>query len=551
MKATTKDLKDVHCCESDHSGQRELRCTTTFYDSFDKGVFRPSYDRTFVESGLIEGRPLLTKLLEKDHATSWSDLTTTAVNRIMETRQVSEAISPEVIRVDLSCPNDYNGNFIKKFHEKWIRFQQEDHDPLVSVAIPTVICRVPGTGVGSKKGRMISKILMGDGRNIVLEIMFPLELNLNRDNETFERYSQAKLPTRFAEYFHKPNFMVCGDDIITDIYDIWNYLSQLTGKVVEPPAILDSVETWIESGLWTAKDISGELINFYLTGAVVCQLDPVDEFASYHRSFENVPCVVKQFLLDKLVCVRNCSLGFLLILVPQLFPDTRQVIDKSGLSLKESLMIITSAIEQNFTFMPKFNSIIDIMRHEENWLKSECTPKGCLDEFHKMMLGKKTRYFDSRWGVISVKRASEDDTGESVKKPRQVLADEAYVDSLLEGSSDEEGTAKDKDDLDGNAGVINTDEFITLASMKEAYPELNQEQNMLSWIEKNQEQAVKLLQRSNKEGLNYGLPTFSFGKRKFAQFFQRVLTKLGHTANFIHSRKVTPAPAIVRTVKNI
>ena len=154
------------------------------------------------------------------------------------------------------------------------------------MAIPTVICRVPGRGVGSKNGKMI---LMGNGRNIVLEIMFPLELDLNRDNAKFERYSKAELPTRFAEYFDDPHFMLCGDDIISDIYDIWKYLSQLTGKEVKPPAILDSAESWIESGFWTAKDISGELIKFCPTGAVVSQLDPVEEFASYHKANKMYP----------------------------------------------------------------------------------------------------------------------------------------------------------------------------------------------------------------------------------------------------------------------
>ena len=62
--------------------------------------------------------------------------------------------------------------------------------------------------------------------------------------------------------------------------------------------------------------------------------------------------------------------------------------------------------------------------------------------------------------------------------------------------------------------------------MKESYPELKQERTLLTWIEKNQAQAVRLLQHSNKEGMNYGLPTFSFGKGKHAQFFQQALTKL-------------------------
>ena len=390
---------------------------------------------------------------------------------------------------------------------------------------------------------------MGDGKNIVLEIMFPLELNLNRDNEKFERYSKAELPTRFAEYFDDPHFMLCGDDIITDIFDVWNYLSQLSGKEVKPPAILDSAESWIESGLWTAKDISGELINFCLTGAVVCQLDPVEEFASYHRAFKNVPCVVKQFLLDKLVSIRNCTLGFLLMMVPQLFPDSEQVMDRSGLPLKESLMIITSKLESDFSYMPKDNGILGIMKPELNWLKSGCTPKGCLGEFHRLMNGKRTRYFDSRWGSIPGKRVAEGARNAVEKKSKPSAEDEAFVDSLLDGSFDNPDN-HDATNEKPEGYEINTDGFITLSAMKESYPELKQEKVLLTWIERNQPQAVKLLQRSNKEGMNYGLPTFSFGKRKHAQFFQRALTKLGHEANFIHSRKLTPAPAIERTIKN-
>ncbi len=75
---------------------------------------------------------------------------------------------------------------------------------------------------------------------------------------------------------------------------------------MKPPRMLDIEEMWKESGLRAAKDITVPLIN-YLTGAVMC-LSELD-FNSCHRSLDNVPEVVRQFPLDKLMAIRNCMLA--------------------------------------------------------------------------------------------------------------------------------------------------------------------------------------------------------------------------------------------------
>ncbi len=91
---------------------------------------------------------------------------------------------------------------------------------------------------------------------------------------------------------------------------------------MKPPRMLDIEEMWQESGLWAAKDITVPLINFYLTGAVMCLSE----------------------LFKKLYAGNSY-----LLYIPQMFPDIQKVEDCSKLSICDDLRVITATAEASFT----------------------------------------------------------------------------------------------------------------------------------------------------------------------------------------------------------
>ena len=94
-----------------------------------------------------------------------------------------------------------------------------------------------------------------------------------------------------------------------------------------------------------------------------------------------------------------------------------------------------------------------------------------------------------------------------------------------------------------------TDEYITLKAMIRANPHLADETSLKEWIRHNREQALKLLRRYNKEGMNPGLKRFAFDKIQ-SQTVPGTLAEVGFIANYIHHKMLRPALAMRILVKN-
>lgn len=535
LQLSTGVLKNLHCCMDNHNGVQHLSCATTFFECFEDGVFAPNSYRNFVEENLINKKTLLEQVLEDKNAGEWVEIIGDVAEKIVATRQVESDCTPEITRIDMSRPSKDHGDMIARFFARWSQLQRQHYNCLVSTTIPTIVCKVPGMGVGSNNGRMISKILMGDGHHLVLEIMLPLELNLSRDNsDSFERLAGAELPRELADQLDNIDFILCGQEITVDIVEVWNYIQHMVGVEIKPPRTINIEELWQESGLWAAKDISIPLINFYLTGAVMCQSTAVEEFSSYHRSLDNVPPVVKQYLLDKLVAIRNCMLGFQICFIPQMFPDVSEVREYSNLCIQDALRIISSAIEVNFTYVVPDNEILNIATDEPYFFNQQEVQRGCLLEFSLLDLDTYGKYTGGlKWGK-----------GPSIEG-KSISVTVNNIDELLD--------SVDEIEIPEEAEVYlptETDDYITLKAMTNAYPELSDEENLKKWIKHNSHEALRLLKRSNKEGQNPGLPRFAFGKRQKVRLFQETLAEVGITVNYKHHRKVRPPPAIRRHVDN-
>ena len=503
---STGVLKNLHCCIDNHNGSRHFVCATSFYESFENGVFAPHSYRRFVEENLINKKTLLEQVVEDPNFGEWAEIIGDVAEKIVATRQVESDCTPEITRIDMSRPTKDHADMIARFFAKWTHMQRQHYNHLISTTVPTIVCRVPGMGVGSKNGKMISKVLMGDGHHMVLELMLPLELNLSKDNSNaFERLEGAKLAKDYADQLDDLDFILCGQDTTADIFDVWKYIEQMTGFAMKPPRMLDIEEMWQESGLWAAKDISVPLINFYLTGAVMCLSEPVEEFSSYHRSLDMVPDVVRQFLLDKLVAIRNCMLGFHICYIPQMFPDVQEVEDCSKLNIHDALRVITATVEASFTYLLPDNDLNLVANEEPYFLGQKNKQRGCTHEFSLLNLEIYRKYIGNlKWGHM----------------------DEAHGICVTVNSVDELLDSVDHIEVDEiSFPPSETDEYITLKAMIRANPHLADENSLKEWIRNNREQALRLLKRSNKEGLNPGLHRFAFGKRQKAKLFQETLAE--------------------------
>ena len=275
--------------------------------------------------------------------------------------------------------------------------------------IPFHVLRVTGRGIGSVDGKIISKICLGDGKNVLLELCIPLICVNDRDsnlpkNRIFELDHLAEMHEELVDFLNMFPFYLAGVKIKDTVHEYWNMLRLMSSRVIHEPPWVDLGHLWIDVGGWNKPDWSLPTLNWLAAGALLCQNPIIIQWNSYEENYNDMPTVFRLYTRDNLLALRNLIVCFYICSIPFWFPSPSKTCKLSQMSIDELCEFIPCAIEELSNeehSIGKFNTSLQQLRPlETHFCRDEFDihkAEGALKEFHAKLRNKQIKWTKLVW----------------------------------------------------------------------------------------------------------------------------------------------------------